>query len=295
MRGASRNPQAIGLVACPAHPIAKAFEEYKAGFQRPVGTMELSKTTVGARTLQGTCPGGPNVRAVVRRRTIRLSDNALIDDVDLNAPIRKSTLFRRIPGPMDIRTDFYYLPGKCGQYNSELARAVKVRPSASKLGFNDTAEVLQVENTRTRSESRPIVHRRSHSHPIHPDRLRQPPEVIAMSEENARILAATTRQIVQMYLGEYVPDNKWARRIRMIRENIPDQMPAMPGPQAGIRWLADTGCPFDLVGMHDIPTQDHRHIKNGRIQHSLQTVNGVAGTQGRVDATVESLDEGDTD
>ena len=77
----------------------------------------------------------------------------------------------------------------------------------------------------------------------------------------------------------------------MIRENIPDQMPAMPGPQVGIRWLADTGCPFDLVGMHDIPTQDHRHIKNGRIQHSLQTANGVAGAQGRVDATVESLDE----
>ena len=191
---------------------------------------------------------------------------ALIDDVDMNAPIRKSVLFRRIPGPMDIRTDFYYLPGKCGQYNSELARMVKVRP-------------------------RPIVHRRSHSHPIHPDRLRQPPEVIAMSEQNARILAATIRQFVQMYPGEYVPDKKWARRIRMIRENIPDQMPAMPGPQVGIRWLADTGCPFDLVGMHDIPTQDHRHIKNGRVQHSLQTANGVAGTQGRVDATVESLDE----
>ena len=81
------------------------------------------------------------------------------------------------------------------------------------------------------------------------------------------------------------------RRPRMIRENVPDQMPAMPGPQIEIRWLADTGCPFDLVGMHDIPAQDHRHIKNGRIQHSLQTANGVAGTQGRVDATVESLDE----
>ena len=104
-----------------------------------------------------------------------------------------------------------------------------------------------------------------------------------MSEENARILAATTRQIVQLQLGEYVPDNRWARRPRMIRENVPDQMPAMPG--------ADTGCPFDLVGMHDIPAQDRRHIKNGRTQHSLQTANGVAGTQGRVDATVESLDE----
>ena len=81
-----------------------------------------------------------------------------------------------------------------------------------------------------------------------------------------------------LHLGEYVPDNRWAR-------------PAMPGPQIGIRWLADTGCPFDLVGVHDIPTQDHRHIKTGRIQHALQTANGVAGTQGRVDATVESLDE----
>ena len=170
--------------------------------------------------------GWTECQGCCRRRTIRLPDNALIDDADMNAPIRKSVLFRRIPGPMDIRTDFYYLPGKCGQYNSELARMVKVSPSARELSFNDTAEILQVKNTRTRSESRPIVHRRSHSHPIHPDRLRQPPEVIAMSEENARILAATTRQIAQMYLGEYVPDNKWARRIRMIRENIPDQMPA---------------------------------------------------------------------
>ena len=76
---------------------------------------------IGARTLQGTCPGGPNIRAVIRRRTIRLSDNALIDDVDLSVPTRKFVLFRRIPGPIDIRTDFYYLPGKCGQYNSELA------------------------------------------------------------------------------------------------------------------------------------------------------------------------------
>ena len=154
---------------------------------------------------------------------------------------------------------------------------VKVRPTARELSFNDDAEVLQVENTRTRGESRPIVRRRSHSHPIHPDRLRQPPEVIAMCEENARILAATTRQIVQLYLGEYVPHKRWARRVRMIRENIPDQMPAMPGPQIGIRWLADTGCPFDLVGMRDIPIQDHRHIKTGRIQHSLQTANSVAG------------------
>ena len=127
---------------------------------------------------------------------------------------------------MDIRTDFYCLPGKCGQYNSELARVVQVRPTARELSFNDDAEILQVENTRTRGESRPIVHRRPHSHPIHPDRLCQPPEVIAMSEENARILAATTWQIVQLYQGEYVPDNRWARRIRMIRENIPDQMPA---------------------------------------------------------------------
>ena len=70
-----------------AHPIAKAFEEYRAGFRRPEGTMEWSKTTIiGARTLQGTCPGGPNIRAVIRRRTIRLSDNALIDDADINAP-----------------------------------------------------------------------------------------------------------------------------------------------------------------------------------------------------------------
>ena len=232
-------------------------------------------TTIGARTLQGTCPGGPNIRAVIRRRTIRLSDNALIDDVDLVIPIRKSVLFRRIPGPIDIRTDFYYLPGKCGQYNSELAKAVRSRLTARRLSFNDDAEVQHVENIRTRGEPRPIMNRRSHSHPIHPDRLRQPPEVIAMSEENARILAATTRQIVQLQLGECVPDNRWARRPRMIRENVPDQMPAMP----------------DLVGMHDIPAQDHRHIKNGRTQHSLQTANGIAGTQGRVDATVESLDE----
>ena len=248
-------------------------------------------TTIGARTLQGTCPGGPNIRAVIRRRTIRLSDNALIDDIDLSVPTRKSVLFKRISGPIDIRTDFYYLPGKCGQYNSELAKAVRVKPAAKGLSFNDNAEILQVENIRTRDEPRPIMNRRSHSHPIHPDRLRQPPEVIAMSEENARILAATTRQIVQLQLGEYVPDNRWARRPRMIRENVPDQMPAMPGPQIEIRWLADTGCPFDLVGMHDIPAQDRRHIKNGRTQHSLQTANGVAGTQGRVDATVESLDE----
>ena len=89
MRGAGRHPQAIGLVACPAHPIAKAFEEYRARFQRPEGTMEWSVTTIGARTLQGTCPGGPNIRAVIRRRTTRLSDNALIDDVDLSIPIRK--------------------------------------------------------------------------------------------------------------------------------------------------------------------------------------------------------------
>ena len=121
-------------------------------------------TTIGARTLQGTCPGGPNIRAVIRRRTIRLSDNALIDDVDLSVPTRKSVLFRRIPGPIDIRTDFYYLPGKCGQYNSELAKAVGIKLTARRLSFNDNAEILQVENIRTRDEPRPIMNRRSHSH-----------------------------------------------------------------------------------------------------------------------------------
>ena len=114
-------------------------------------------TTIGARTLQGTCPGGPNIRAVIRRRTTRLSDNALIDDVDLSVPTRKSVLFRRIPGPINIRTDFYYLPGKCGQYNSELAKAVRIKLTARRLSFNDNAEIQQIEDIRTRGEPRPIM------------------------------------------------------------------------------------------------------------------------------------------
>ena len=88
--------------------------------KKPLLALEHCKARVRAARI---------IRAVIRRRTTRLSDNALIDDVDLNAPNRKSVLFRRIPGPMDT--------GKCGQYNSELARVVKVRPTARELSFND--------------------------------------------------------------------------------------------------------------------------------------------------------------
>ena len=54
-----------------------------------------------------------------------------------------------------------------------------------------------------------------------------------------------------------------------------------------MRWLVDTGCPMDLVGLGDLKGPDRADIRT----HSLHTANGATRTAGRVDADVGNLDE----
>ena len=66
------------------------------------------------------------------------------------------------------------------------------------------------------------------------------------------------------------------------------QKVAAPVGYGGVRWLVDTGCPMDLVGLGDLKAPDRALIAKGGHTH---TANRATRAAGRVDADVGNLDE----
>ena len=64
------------------------------------------------------------------------------------------------------------------------------------------------------------------------------------------------------------------------------QKVAAPVGYSGVRWLVDTGCPMDLVGLGHLKGPDRALIAKGGHTHAL---NGATRTAGRVDADVGNL------
>ena len=76
---------------------------------------------------------------------------------------------------------------------------------------------------------------------------------------------------------------------RVVRKPKYTQKVAAPVGYGGVRWLVDTGCPMDLVGLGDLQGPDRALIAKGGHTHALHTANGATRTAGRVDADVCNL------
>ena len=67
--------------------------------------------------------------------------------------------------------------------------------------------------------------------------------------------------------------------------------PSAPGHERSIRWLADTGCPIDLVGLNELRAGEQSLVKKTGRTHALQTANGTASTLGSIAADMQDIDE----
>ena len=76
---------------------------------------------------------------------------------------------------------------------------------------------------------------------------------------------------------------------KIVREPRRSVIPAASAGERNIRWLVDTGCPIDLVGMNELNDSERYLISRSFPGHSLRTANGITGTNGRIDASAEHL------
>ena len=81
------------------------------------------------------------------------------------------------------------------------------------------------------------------------------------------------------------------RRRMMYRASRMSSTPSAPGHERSIRWLADTGCPIDLVGLNELSAGKQSLVKKTGRTHALQTANGTASTLGSIAADTQDIDE----
>ena len=115
---------------------------------------------------------------------------------------------------------------------------------------------------------------------------------IAREVQSALIRAAAVHAQVLLDNDDDI-DTKPAnvRGHRVVRKPKYTRNVAAPVGYSGVRWLVDTGCPMDLVGLGDLKGPDRALIAKGGHTHTLHTANGATRTAGRVDADVGNLDE----
>ena len=90
--------------------------------------------------------------------------------------------------------------------------------------------------------------------------------------------------------GKYL-ESKPIRSRMMYRASRMSSTPSAPGHERSIRWLADTGCPIDLVGLNELSAGERSLVKRTGRTHALQTANGTASTLGNIAADMQDIDE----
>ena len=140
--------------------------------------------------------------------------------------------------------------------------------------------VVSIENDNTGR----VVNRCREAGYSHPNAIKFPSQKkIAREVQSALIRAAAVHAQVLLDNDEDIDINPGDVRVRKPKYT---QKVAAPVGYGGVRWLVDTGCPMDLVGLGDLAL-----IAKGGHTHALHTANGATRAAGRVDADVCNLDE----
>ena len=149
--------------------------------------------------------------------------------------------------------------------------------------------VVSIENDNTGR----VVNRCREAGYSHPNAIKFPSRKrIAREVQSALIRAAAVHAQVLLDNDEDIDINPGdVRGHRVVRKPKYTQKVAAPVGYGGVRWLVDTGCPMDRVGLGDLQGPDRALIAKGGHTHALHTANGATRTAGRVDADVCNLDE----
>ena len=233
----------------------------------------------------------PKWDRVIWRRTVD-ANGTVIEDIGVNFGDRRATLFRRLPRRTDIKTTFWY----CDDAEVMLSWRSKYfqkgpdrEPLRVKIPDLPDVFVVSVESDNTGR----VVSRCREAGYSHPNAITFPSRKrIAREVQSALIRAAAVLAQVLLDNDEDIdtnPGDVWGHRV--VRKPKYTQKVAAPVGYSGVRWLVDTGCPMDLVGLGDLKGPDRALIAKGGHTHALHTANGATRTAGRVDADVGNLDE----
>ena len=205
---------------------------------------------------------------------------------------RRSVLFRRLPKRTNIQTVFWYCdePEAAFSWRSKYFQRGPYRePLKVKIPDLPDVFVVSIENENTGR----IVSRSREAGYSHPNAIKFPSRKrIAREVQSALIRAAALHAQVLLDNDEDIDTNPGdIRGHRVVRKPKYTRKVAAPVGYSGVRWLVDTGCPMDLVGLGDLKGPDRALIAKGGHTHALHTANGATRTAGRVDADVGNLDE----
>ena len=255
-----------------------------------------SRTDKNACMYQGTTGGGPNQKWLVWRRTELINEDRIIQDLPICEFNRRSSLFSPIGGFNDIKTTFWYYSdeSKLNVWHSAAPIEADPRQEIRELRIIDSpfVEDLIVDADNPMKEVRHVPQRSRNPGYTHRGEFKDANKTtIARHTEKAIIRAASLQEQVALdQEGDFLESNPIRRRF-MIRASRMSSLPSAPGQERSIRWLADTGCPIDLIGLNELSSSERTMIRKIGRSHSLQTANGTATTLGSITADMTDIEE----
>ena len=103
------------------------------------------------------------------------------------------------------------------------------------------------------SLGKPICHAREVGYQLSGDLHDATPHTIEVEEEKSIIRAVSLREQILLDANGRKPNPRDAKLPRVVQTHRYERIAAAPGRQPSVRWLVDTGCPFDLVGLQEVP------------------------------------------
>ena len=299
-----RYPQALSavLLACPATKsnhggLASTLSDGLPERSPPADAQEWSRTDHRVCMFQGPTGGGPDLQHVVWRRTVSLSDEQIIQDLPVTSDISRNRMFCPIGFTGDVRTTFwsYTDPVKRAAWNvmrpnvytDEHNRAVQINDSAM-------MEYIVVADDNPMKKISHVSQKSRNPSYTHSGEFKNASKITIERQTEKALLRALSmqEQVAIDQEGEYL-ESKPIRRRMMYRASRMrmSSTPSAPGHERSIRWLADTGCPIDLVGLNELSAGERSLVKKTGRTHALQTANGMGSTLGSLAADMQDIDE----
>ena len=249
------------------------------------------KSERNALFFSGTTGGGPRWNQVIWRRTVN-ANGTVIEDIGVNSGDRRATMFRRLPRRTDTKTTFWYCEDAevvLSWRSKYFQQGADREPLRVKIPDLPDVFVVSVESDNTGR----VVNRCREAGYSHPNAIKFPSrKKIAREVQSALIRAAAVHAQVLLDDDDDIDTNPGdVRGHRVVRKPKYTQKVAAPVGYSGVRWLVDTGCPMDLVGLGDLKGPDRALIAPGGHTHALRSANGATRTARRVDSDVGNLDE----
>ena len=245
---------------------------------------------------QGPTGGGPELQHVVWRRTVSIRDGRVIQDLPITSHTSRNRMFCPIGFTGDVETTFwsYTDPVKRAAWNASMRPNVYNDDRSPTVQINDSVmiEYIVVSDNNLMKQISHVSQKSRNPSYTHSGEFKNASKITIERQSEKAILRALSmqEQVAIDQEGEYL-ESKPIRRRMMYRASRMSSTPSAPGHERSIRWLADTGCPIDLVGLNELSAGEQSLVKKTGRTHALQTANGTASTLGSIAADMQDIDE----